>query len=78
MSDDATPTAAQQRMLDAYLRHTASEFETRSVLLQLGLLDGEALPIVGAEAARQLLEPRGPLNQLIARARADTAEGDEA
>ena len=42
------------------------------------MLDADALPVVGAEAARQPLEPREPLNQLIARTRARTVGGNEA
>ncbi len=51
-------------------------WDQASVLNQLGLLDAEKLPVVGAEAARQLLEPKGPLNQLIERARRRTAESE--
>lgn len=49
-------------------------WDQASVLAQLGLLDADALPVVGAEAARQLLEPTGPMNELIERARRRAAE----
>ncbi len=66
------------RMEGEKVAHEHIYWDQASVLVQLGLLDAETLPVVGAEAAQQLLEPHGPLNQLIARARAHAARGDEA
>jgi carboxymethylenebutenolidase len=42
-------------------------WDQASALAQIGLIDREKLPVVGAEAARQVLAPRGPVNQLLAR-----------
>ena len=57
------------RMEDDKVAHEHIYWDQATVLAQLGLLDADALPVVGAEAARQLLEPTGPMNQLIERAR---------
>lgn len=57
------------RMEDDKVAHEHIYWDQACVLAQLGLIDAEALPVVGAEAARQLLEATGPLNQLIERAR---------
>src|SRR5690242_6789019 len=38
-----------------------------SVLVQLGLLDPETLPVVGVESARKVLDPMFPANMLIQR-----------
>ena len=64
------------RMQDDKVVHEHVYWDQASVLNQLGLLDAENLPVVGAEAARQLLEPTGPLNQLIERARRRAAGGE--
>ncbi|APR75754.1 Dienelactone hydrolase family protein [Minicystis rosea] len=45
-------------------------WDQASVLVQLGLLDPEGLPVVGAEGARSVLDRSIPLNGLIARAHA--------
>jgi carboxymethylenebutenolidase len=42
-------------------------WDQASVLVQVGLLDAETLPTVGAEAARKLLDPSLPSNTLIER-----------
>lgn len=65
------------RMEDDKVAHEHVYWDQASVLVQLGLLDPATLPVVGAEAAQQLLEPRGPLNRLIARARAGAGGGGE-
>ena len=64
------------RMKDDKVVHEHVYWDQASVLNQLGLLDAEQLPVVGAEAAQQLLEPKGPLNQLIERARKRAAESE--
>lgn len=40
-------------------------WDQASVLVQIGLLDRDRLPVVGAEAARKVLDPRLPSNALI-------------
>ncbi len=55
------------RMEGDKVAHEHIYWDQASVLAQLGLLDAETLPVVGAEAARQLPTPSGPLNRLIER-----------
>lgn len=43
-------------------------WDNATILRQAGLLDASGLPIVGAESARQMLDPSGPLNEFIRRA----------
>jgi carboxymethylenebutenolidase len=45
-------------------------WDQASVLVQIGLLDASALPVVGAEQARVVLDPTQPRNDLITRDRA--------
>ena len=49
------------------LAHEHVYWDQASVLVQLGLLDRAALPVVGAEGARSVLDRRIPLNDLIRR-----------
>jgi carboxymethylenebutenolidase len=42
-------------------------WDQASVLLQLGLIDPEGLPVAGAESARKVLDLRLPANALIRR-----------
>ena len=43
-------------------------WDQASVLVQLGLLDEETLPVVGIESAHKVLNPSLPSNTLIERA----------
>ncbi|MBK7948273.1 MAG: nuclear transport factor 2 family protein [Deltaproteobacteria bacterium] len=52
------------RMQDDKIAHEHVYWDQASVLTQLGLIDDRTLPVVGAEAARQLESPMGPLNTL--------------
>lgn len=45
-------------------------WDQASVLVQLGLIESAALPVVGEEAARKVLDPSLPSNELIRRVRA--------
>ena len=45
-------------------------WDQASVLVQLGLLDAERLPVAGVETARKLADPSLPSNHLIERAKA--------
>jgi len=49
--------------------HEHIYWDQASVLVQLGLLDAERLPTVGAEGARKVLDRSIPVNQLMQRAR---------
>ena len=64
------------RMEGEKVAHEHIYWDQASVLAQLGLLDAETLPVVGAEAARQLPTPTGPLNHLIARVRKCCPRGE--
>ena len=50
------------------LAHEHLYWDQASVLVQLGLLQTAGLPVVGAEAARSVLDRSVPLNELIHRA----------
>jgi carboxymethylenebutenolidase len=43
-------------------------WDQASVLVQLGLLDPDTLPVMGAESARKVLDPTLPVNALLERA----------
>jgi carboxymethylenebutenolidase len=50
------------------LAHEHIYWDQASVLVQLGLLDADALPVAGRESARKVLDPSLPSNTLIVRA----------
>ena len=56
------------------LAHEHIYWDQASVLAQLGLLDAEKLPVVGADGARKILDRRVPVNQLMKRLRAKGAK----
>ena len=49
--------------------HEHIYWDQASVLVQLGLIDPEELPVVGAEGARKILDRSVPVNGLMQRAR---------
>ena len=49
--------------------HEHIYWDQASVLVQLGLLDAEELPVVGADGARKILDRSVPVNRLVQRAR---------
>jgi carboxymethylenebutenolidase len=53
------------------LSHEHLYWDQASVLVQLGLIDSEGLPVVGAESARSVLDRNIPLNALIRCGQAD-------
>ena len=53
---------------DDKLAHEHIYWDQASVLVQLGLLDAQSLPVAGIESAEKVLNPQLPSNQLIARA----------
>ena len=55
------------RFRDGKVAHEHIYWDQASVLLQLGLIDPEGLPVAGAESARKVLDPRLPANALIRR-----------
>jgi carboxymethylenebutenolidase len=50
---------------DGKVAHEHIYWDQASVLVQLGLLDTNQLPIVGVESAEKVLDPSLPSNQLI-------------
>jgi carboxymethylenebutenolidase len=53
---------------DGKLAHEHIYWDQASVLVQLGLLDANTLPVVGVESARKALDPTLPSNSLMQRA----------
>ena len=62
------PFVAIIRFRGDKLEHEHIYWDQASVLVQLGLIDPDGLPIVGAESARKALDPSLPSNELIRRA----------
>jgi carboxymethylenebutenolidase len=60
---------------DGRLAHEHIYWDQASVLVQLGLIDGEGLPVAGAESASKVLDPSLPANRLIERADEGRREG---
>jgi carboxymethylenebutenolidase len=56
------------RFRDGKLAHEHIYWDQASVLVQLGLLDPDRLPVAGAASARKVMDPRLPANALIRRA----------
>ena len=61
------PLVAIVRVRNGKVAHEHIYWDQASVLVQLGLLDPEKLPISGAESARKVLDPAVPANSLIKR-----------
>src|SRR5437879_7344704 len=62
------PLVAIVRFRDGKLAHEHIYWDQASVLVQLGLLDADKLPVTGVESARKALDKRLPSNALIDRA----------
>jgi carboxymethylenebutenolidase len=62
------PVVAIIRFRDGKLAHEHLYWDQASVLVQLGMLDPNTLPVVGADSARKVLNPSLPSNALIDRA----------
>jgi carboxymethylenebutenolidase len=62
------PLVAIVHFRDGKLAHEHIYWDQASVLVQLGLLDPEFLPVAGVETARKALDPSLPSNTLITRA----------
>jgi carboxymethylenebutenolidase len=61
------PLVAIVRFRDGKLAHEHIYWDQASVLVQIGLLDPEKLPVVGVESARKVLDPTLPANALMRR-----------
>jgi carboxymethylenebutenolidase len=57
------------RFRNGKLAHEHIYWDQASVLVQLGLLNSEKLPVAGVESARKVLDPAVPANRLIRRGR---------
>src|SRR5262245_53037718 len=55
-------------IVDGKVSYEHIYWDQASLLVQVGLLDPAELPVVGAEQARKLLDPKLPSNELIHRA----------
>lgn len=55
---------------DGKLAHEHIYWDQASVLVQLGLIDAEALPVAGIETARKVLDSSRPSNELMRRSAA--------
>ena len=58
---------------DGKVTHEHIYWDQASLLVQVGLLDPDGLPVVGVEQARKLLDKGLPSNELIRRGRASRA-----
>ncbi len=62
------PLVAIVRFRDGKLAHEHIYWDQASVLVQIGLLDPNKLPVAGVESARKVLDPTLPANELLKRA----------
>jgi carboxymethylenebutenolidase len=62
------PLVAIVRFREGKLAHEHIYWDQASVLVQIGLLDAEKLPVLGVESARKVLDPTLPANALMRRA----------
>ena len=63
---------------DGKLAHEHIYWDQASVLVQVGLLAVESLPIAGAEVAQNVLDPKQPSNALMFREWAESEAGPRA
>jgi carboxymethylenebutenolidase len=61
------PLVAIVHFRDGKLAHEHIYWDQASVLVQLGLIDPERLPVAGSETARKVMEPSRPSNALMSR-----------
>jgi carboxymethylenebutenolidase len=61
------PLVAIVRFRNGKLAHEHIYWDQASVLVQIGLLDPEKLPVVGVESAKKVLDPTLPANELMKR-----------
>ncbi len=59
------PLVAIVQFRDGKLAHEHIYWDQASVLVQIGLLSPQGLPVVGVEAARKAVDPALPSNQLM-------------
>ena len=66
----AVPVVAIVQFREGKMASESLYWDQASVLVQLGLLTAETLPVSGVESARKVLDPTLPSNALIERAKA--------
>jgi carboxymethylenebutenolidase len=59
------PLVAIVKFKDGKVAHEHIYWDQASVLVQIGLLDPEGLPVAGIETARKLVDPQLPSNTLM-------------
>jgi carboxymethylenebutenolidase len=62
------PLVVVVQIVDGKVQCERIYWDQASVLVQLGLLDANRLPVAGVETARKVLDPSLPSNTLIERA----------
>jgi len=62
------PLVVIVRFRDGKLAHEHIYWDQASVLVQLGLIDADTLPVAGVASARKVLDPSLPSNGLMHRA----------
>src|SRR6266576_892140 len=62
------PLVAIVRFREGKLAHEHIYWDQASVLVQIGLLNADKLPVSGVESARKVLNPSLPANELMGRA----------
>jgi carboxymethylenebutenolidase len=62
------PLVAIVRFRNGKLAHEHIYWDQASVLVQIGLLGSDKLPVVGVESAKKVLDPSLPANELMQRA----------
>ena len=67
------PTVVAVQFRDGKMAAERIYWDQASVLVQLGLLDPSSLPVTGVEAARKVLDPALPSNELMRRVVNDPA-----
>jgi carboxymethylenebutenolidase len=66
------PLVAIVRFRNGKLAHEHIYWDQASVLVQIGLLDPDKLPVVGVESAKKVLDPSLPANHLMKRSSSRT------
>jgi SnoaL-like polyketide cyclase. len=61
------PLVAIVRVRDGKLAHEHIYWDQASVLVQIGLLDSDKLPVAGIQSAKKVLNPSLPANELMKR-----------
>ncbi len=61
------PLVAIIRFRNGKLAHEHIYWDQASVLVQIGLLDSDKLPVVGVESAKKVLDPSLPANEMMRR-----------